>query len=34
VMRVVQHDLDLQQMLVGASDRTLENEDEERGRAD
>jgi CPA1 family monovalent cation:H+ antiporter len=34
VMRVVQHDLDLEQMLVGASDETLENPDTERARAE
>jgi CPA1 family monovalent cation:H+ antiporter len=34
VMRVVQHDLDLEQMLVGASDETLENTDAERARAE
>jgi monovalent cation/hydrogen antiporter len=32
VMRVVQHDLDLEQMLVGASDQSLEKAREERGR--
>ena len=34
VMRVVQHDLDLEQMLVGASDQTLETAREERGRVE
>lgn len=34
VMRVVQHDLDLEQMLIGASDRALENEHRERARAE
>jgi monovalent cation/hydrogen antiporter len=33
VMRVVQHDLDLEQMLVGASDETLDTPDAGRGRA-
>ena len=34
VMRVVQHDLDLEQMLVGASDRALDNEHQERAPAE
>jgi monovalent cation/hydrogen antiporter len=34
VMRVVQHDLDLEQMLVGAHDQPLETANEERGRAE
>jgi CPA1 family monovalent cation:H+ antiporter len=34
VLRVVQHDLDLEQMLVGASDETIENAHEERARAE
>jgi Na+/H+ antiporter len=34
VMRVVQHDLDLEQMLVGASDQPLENANKERARAE
>jgi hypothetical protein len=31
VMRVIQHDLDLEQMLVGAHDQPLETKNEERG---
>jgi hypothetical protein len=33
-MRVVRHDLDLEHMLVGASDQTLETAREERGRVE
>jgi hypothetical protein len=33
-MRVVRHDLDLEQMLFGASDQTLETPREERGRVE
>ena len=34
VMRVVQHDLDLEQMLIGASDQPLENANKERARGE
>jgi CPA1 family monovalent cation:H+ antiporter len=34
IMRVVQHDLDLEQLLIGASDQPLENANKERARAE